>query len=80
MSPLRQRMLEDMRVRNFTEGTQKAYVSAVAGFARHFWRSPAELGPEHVREYLVYLTVNERIASAKIVYSALPLYLWPHAR
>ena len=48
MTPLRQRMLEDMRIRNLTEQTQKRYIEAVAAFARHFGRSPEQLGPEEV--------------------------------
>jgi integrase/recombinase XerD len=47
MTPLRQRMLEDMQVRNLSPpNTQRAYVETVARFARHFGRSPADLGPE----------------------------------
>jgi hypothetical protein len=39
-TPLRQRMIDDMRIRNFTEKTQVSYVQYVAQFARHFRRSP----------------------------------------
>jgi integrase-like protein len=49
MTPLRQRMLEDMKVRNFTEETQKRYVAAAAAFAAHFGKSPEVLGPEEIR-------------------------------
>src|SRR5450759_418632 len=55
MNPLRLRMLEDMRIRNFAPGTQQAYSKAVAAFARHFNRSPEQLGPEEVRAYQVHL-------------------------
>ena len=46
MTPLRQRMLEDMQVRNLSPHTQRAYIENVARFARHFGRSPVDLGPE----------------------------------
>ncbi len=55
MTRLRQKMLGDLRIRNLSERTQKVYVSHVAAFARHFGRSPAELGPAHVRAWQVHL-------------------------
>jgi integrase/recombinase XerD len=55
MTPLRQRFLDDMRMRNFSIHTQKAYVRAVAEFAKHFNRSPDQLCQEHIREYLLHL-------------------------
>jgi integrase/recombinase XerD len=55
MTPLRKRYIEDLRLKNFSANTIHVYVQAVAKFARHFGRSPDELGPEEVREYLVHL-------------------------
>ena len=46
ISPLRQRMIEDMTVRNLSPATQRSYVSAVAKFSRHFGCSPDRLGLE----------------------------------
>jgi site-specific recombinase XerD len=66
MTPLRQRMIEDMELRNFAEGTKKQYVAHVAAFARYFNRSPEELDQEAVRQYLLYL-INERKVSAEAV-------------
>jgi hypothetical protein len=43
ISPLRQRMIEDMAIRRLAPGTQAFYVSAVAKFARHFGRAPDSL-------------------------------------
>jgi site-specific recombinase XerD len=56
MTPLRQRMLEDMRIRNFSPHTQGQYIRRVAQFARHFGKSPDQLGLDDVRSYLVHLT------------------------
>jgi len=67
MTSLRQRMLEDMQVRNLSPLTQRAYVEHVARFARHFGRSPALLGPEEIRAYQVYLTNEKQLAPTSIV-------------
>jgi integrase/recombinase XerD len=60
MSPLRRRMIEDMTVRNLAPATQQSYLYAVAKFSRHFARSPARLGLEHVRAYQVHLAAQKR--------------------
>lgn len=71
MTLLRQRFIEDMQVRNLAPGTQKAYVRAIEGYAKHFWKSPEVLGPEHVRSFLVYLTKRESISAAKMANASL---------
>ena len=53
------RMQEDLRLRNFSERTIRHYTHTVTDFAQHFCKSPDQLGPEHVRTYLLYL-LNER--------------------
>ena len=67
MTPLRQRMLEDMPVRNLSPHTQRSYVEHVSRFARHFGRSPALLGPEEIRAYQIYLTNDKQLSTASIV-------------
>jgi site-specific recombinase XerD len=62
MTPLRQRMLEDMGIRNLAENTQQSYLQQVSLYARHFHRSPEELGPEEVRTYQVHLTKTRKLA------------------
>jgi len=62
MTTLRQRMIDDLRVRNRSAHTIKVYIACVAHFARHFGKSPELLGPEEIRQYQVYL-VNERRVS-----------------
>jgi integrase/recombinase XerD len=59
MTHLRQRMQEDLRLRNFSERTIRRYTEIVAEFASHFHESPDQLGPEHGRTFLLYL-LNER--------------------
>ena len=46
MTPLRQRMIDDMQLRNLATSTQKQYIACVASFAKYFGKSPAELDIE----------------------------------
>ena len=68
MTELRERMIEDLRVRNYSIHTEQAYVRYVRRFAEHFGRSPAKLGPEDVRAFLVHLQRNG--ASSSTIVSA----------
>ena len=63
MTPLRQRMIEDMMLRNLTPGTIKAYVRCVADFARYFDASPEHLGSDQVRVFMLHL-LQERCLSS----------------
>jgi len=67
MTALRQRMTEDMRVRNLALNTQTCYVRQVSLFARHFNKSPEQLGPEDIRAYQVYLTNEKKLAPGSIL-------------
>ena len=67
MTPLRQRMTEDMQVRNLSPHTQTSYVQQVSLFARHFNKSPEKLGPEEIRTYQVYLTNEKKLAPSSIL-------------
>ena len=58
MTPLRRKMIEELQIRHFAPSTQKNYLSLVAQFARHYGRSPEQLGLKEVRAYLCYL-VND---------------------
>ncbi len=67
MTTLRQRMTEDMQVRNLALNTQACYVQQVSQFARHFDKSPEQLGPEDIRTYQVYLTNEKKLAPGSIL-------------
>ena len=67
MTPIRQRMTEDMQVRNLALNTQMSYVQQVSLFARHFNKSPDQLGPEDIRAYQVYLTKEKKLAPGSIL-------------
>ena len=67
MTPLRQRMIEDMQVRNLALNTQTSYVRQVSLFAHYFNKSPEELGPEDIRAYQVYLTNEKKLAPGTVL-------------
>ncbi len=70
MTPVRQRFVEDMKIRRFSPRTVAQYVRCVERFALHFDRSPNELDFEHVRQFLVYL-----ISEAEVSYAYLQSYV-----
>jgi len=67
MTPLRQRMTEDMQVRNLSPHTQASYLQQASLFARHFNKSPEQLGPEDIRAYQVYLTNERKLSPSSIL-------------
>jgi hypothetical protein len=52
-------MQEDLRLRNFSQRMIRHYTHTVAEFARYFVKPSDQLGPEHIRTFLLYL-LNER--------------------
>lgn len=64
MTPLRQRMIEDMQLRGFAARTQECYVAAVRQLAAHFHRSPDRLREEDLRQYFLYLANEKQVARA----------------
>jgi integrase/recombinase XerD len=57
-TPLRQRMIEDMCIRQFGEKTQRDYVRVVADFARFLGCSPDQAEPEDLRRYQLRLATE----------------------
>ncbi len=55
MTPLRQRFIDDLRLRNYAQRTIETYVGRVACFAKYFGRSPELLGPDEVRQFQIHM-------------------------
>ena len=62
MTPLRKRMLEELQLRNYSDFTIQRYLDAVKHFAEYFDQSPSQLEAEQIREYLLYLVKERKVA------------------
>lgn len=62
MTPLRQRMIEDLQLRGYAQNTSTVYVHAVAQLARFYHQSPDQLSEEQVRSYLIHLSTVKQVA------------------
>ncbi len=58
ISPLRQRMIEDMTVRGFTPGTQRGYLTAVTNFTKFLGRSPDQAAADDLRRFQLEMRTN----------------------
>jgi hypothetical protein len=63
VSPLRQRMIDDMTIRNLSPRTREIYTWQVAKFAKHFGRSPELFGPK-IRSYQLQLIHQSHVSWA----------------
>ena len=55
MGALRTKMIEEMRLRNFSPRTQESYLAAMIGLVKHYRQSPDQLEAEQIRSYLLHL-------------------------
>ena len=62
MGALRDRMIEEMKLRNFSTATQESYVYAVSRLARYHNKSPDQLSKEDIRAFLVHLTIERKLS------------------
>jgi site-specific recombinase XerD len=85
MTRLRKMMLDELERRNYTQATRRAYLLGVEQFAKHFHRSPEQLGLDHIRDYQVHLfrvkklkpaTVTVRLAALRFLYVAVLKRRW----
>ena len=62
MTPLRQRMIEDMQLRGLSEVTQEKYVTAVRQLAAYYGKAPDQLSQTDLRQYLLYLKNEKQVS------------------
>ena len=76
MTPLRQRFIDDLRLRNYAPRTIATYVGRIVAFAKYFGRSPELLGPEEVRAFQLHLlerhvswsSFNQAVCALRFLY------------
>ena len=79
MTPLRQRMLEDLQIRHYSPITIRVYLHSVAEFAGHFGTSPEQLGAEHIRQYQLFLIQEKKVSQSTLVQMVCALrFLYTH--
>jgi integrase/recombinase XerD len=78
MTELRRKMLEELQLRNYSPHTQRAYIRCVAEFAQHFNTAPDRLGPEHVREYQLFLVQHKKFSWSPFIQAVCALRFFYH--
>ena len=66
MTPLRQRMLEELQRRNYSADTIRGYIHAVEQFAQHFHKSPEGMGAEEIGQFQLHLLQDKKLALGTI--------------
>ena len=62
MTPLRQRMIQDLQLRGYSDRTVEAYVRAVAQLAKFHHAAPDQISEEQVRQYFLHLRTVQKVA------------------
>lgn len=77
MTELRNKMIKSMQLRNLSPKTQRSYLDAVSGLARHYMKSPDQISKDMVEDYLLYLrndkgrapnTIGTKVSGLKFLY------------
>jgi integrase/recombinase XerD len=66
MTPLRKRMFDELQLRNYADFTIARYLDALQKFAKFFGKSPQQLGSEQVREFLLHLVQERKMAPSTV--------------
>ncbi len=64
MHPLREAMLDQMRLRGHAPRTQASYVHAVSLLSRYYRRSPDRLSPADLQNWILYLVKERQLSAA----------------
>ena len=67
MTHLRQMMLDELQRRNYSDGTARGYLSAVAALLSSFGKPPDQLGPDDLRRYQAYLLKKRKLGVNTVI-------------
>ena len=67
MTPLRQKLIDEIQLRGFSIHTQDSYVRAVTGLARFYHRSPDQIVDDEIKAYLLHLLRIKKLAVSSII-------------
>lgn len=67
MTPLRQKLIDEIQLRGFSPSTQESYVSYVTGLARFYHRSPDQINDQELKAYLLYLLRERQLAASSLI-------------
>ena len=67
MTPLRQKLIDEIQLRGFSPHTQDSYVRCVAGLAKFYHRPPDQIGDEELKAYLLHLLRKRKLACSSLI-------------
>ena len=67
MTPLRQKLIDEIQLRGFSIHTQDSYLRSVAGLARFYHRSPDQSADDEIKAYLLHLLRVKKLACSSLI-------------
>jgi site-specific recombinase XerD len=67
MTPLRQKLIDEIQLRGFSIHTQDSYVRCVTGLARFYRRSPDKIADDEIKAYLLHLLRIKKLAVGSLI-------------
>lgn len=67
MTPLRQKLIDEIQLRGFSPHTKDSYLRTVTGLARYYHRSPDQIGDDEIKAYLLHRLRDEQLAASSMI-------------
>ena len=67
MTPLRQKLIDEIQIRGYSPHTQRVYVRHVADLANHYHRPPDQISDEEIKSYLLLLLRVKQLAATSLI-------------